>query len=209
MTQTWTGATLAIALSCSVTISAQRDGSKGQAAGAAGDSGRSVEMIGCLQGSTGRDPSTGQTAPATSRSDNAGNTGSVSGGAAGSGSFVLTNARVARIGPGDGASATGTAGGDNRSTTGNSDAGGAGNGTTAMSGSSYLLEGQGPELTRYVGQQVVVTGTLAPAAPGTSGTGMRLDRPGGKGSTATATTSGSPRILVASVRMIASTCSPK
>jgi hypothetical protein len=199
MTQTWTGAALVISLSCAPTISAQRDGSKSQAAATAASSGRSVEMIGCLQGSTGRDPAAGQTATATSRS---GNAGAASGGqAAGSGSFVLTNARVARIGPGDPASATATAGSDPQSPAGNAGQGRAGSGSTGTSESSYLLEGPGSELTRYVGQQVEVTGTLAAAAPSASGTGMRSDRPGGKNQ--------SPRILVASVRMIASTCAAR
>jgi len=97
-----------------------------------------------------------------------------------------------------------------------------------MSGSSYMLEGQESELTKHIGHQVEVTGTVASGSGSMSGSGTSGSGSTGSGTTGSASgtsgsgtsassgsgssgnlsrATGSQRLHVTSVRMIASTCS--
>lgn len=180
MKSTWLlgGIVMSVALAAGVNAQPQN---------AAGGQPGTITITGCLQqgGAVG-----------TSGSNS---TGTPSAPASAGGQFVLTNARMgmpAATPPATTAAPTGTAAGGAAAPEaaapgadgGGKASGGAASGPAALSGSSYLLDGQHGELRTHVGQQVEITGRLASGG----GSGPAATPPGGVGtpSGAGATSSG-------------------
>jgi len=199
MTRVWTGATMAIALSCAAVVAAQ-SGTSGQSTKSQSESSKNpITVVGCLQPADHTSGTSGTSGTATSGSTSRG------------GQYILTNATV-----GSSSGSYGSTGGTTSGTSGSTTSGTAGSGTTGSasgSGSTYVLEGKTDELAKHSGHKVEVTGTLSSdmshgsrtgTGTGTSGTGTA-----GSGTSASGSPdlSMAPHLRVSSVRMISSDCS--
>jgi hypothetical protein len=215
MTRIWISGTLAAALGCAATLSAQASATTQGGAPAAvqqpgGDAHRTVTVVGCVQNGAGTTGATGTTGVAR--------TGASA--AATPSGWILANASTAAPGAESAATAN-TAPNSNREA-------GAGNGTATagavpvpagsggganrgMSGSTYLLEPGSQDMSAHAGHKVEITGTLA-GMPASSTAAANTADPARATSSAAQTTANASgpvgqRLRVSSVKMISANCS--
>jgi hypothetical protein len=221
MKHTWNGVVAMLAVMSGLVLHAQSGSQeRGQTPAQGGEQNPTIKVAGCLQ--TTKD----------SNVTNAGPTATSGQSSSKDGAFILANASV-----GSGGANRGGEPGGSASATGSTPSGPTGRaaGTSSARGPTYTLDGSDEELTKHVGHQVEVTGTLgtskidASRGPreGSSAAGAgAIGSGGGEAGTASAgagkatargqqqpgTAAGeSPavgqRLHVTSVRMISSNCS--